>query len=419
MRIVLAGCALLLAASLQPASAQIHDGWPWSAYPSLRKQVAPKRAQPRPPAKDPATASLDVQPLPAPIGPKPEAVEPSRTAAPAARPADAAGAPAASAPMPPQPRHLRPGNGASCARPGPSATRRATRSSSSASARAAAARCMPASPAPQSNPLYRASNPAGMHFYADCADLPYMLRAYYAWKNGLPFSYSTAVTPLGLLQGHPLHRARQRHLQPPRPGRCRASMRAAPSRRSSTPSPRRTTAIRPTTPGKLLPDHYPVKIARDSIKPGTIIYDPNGHVAVVYKVTARRPHPLHRHAPRQLAHARHLRQGLHALLARHGRGLQALAPADAGRRHAAPRRQLSRRPDRAQPPTRTSPTGPTSSSSAPSPNAAEALEHGQVRARGRDARILRLRAQAAGQCRASSTTRWRRRARWCARCART
>ncbi len=48
-----------------------------------------------------------------------------------------------------------------------------------------------------SNPLYRASNPPGMHFYADCADLPYMLRAYYAWKNGLPFSYSTAVTPLG------------------------------------------------------------------------------------------------------------------------------------------------------------------------------------------------------------------------------
>ena len=81
MRIVLAGCALLLAASLQPASAQIHDGWPWSAYPSLRKQVAPKRVQPRPPAKDPATASLDVQPLPAPIGPKPEAVEPKRIAA--------------------------------------------------------------------------------------------------------------------------------------------------------------------------------------------------------------------------------------------------------------------------------------------------------------------------------------------------
>src|SRR5438045_6808319 len=89
MRIVLAGCALLLAASLQPASAQMLDGWPWSAYPSLRKQVAPKRVQPRPPAKDPATASLDAQPQPAPVGPKPEAAEPQPGAAPpAARSAD-------------------------------------------------------------------------------------------------------------------------------------------------------------------------------------------------------------------------------------------------------------------------------------------------------------------------------------------
>src|SRR6185295_5929664 len=85
MRIVLVGCALLLAASLQPASAQ--DGWPWTAYPSLRKQVAPKRAQPRPPAKDAATASLDAQPQPAPAGPKPEAVEPQPDASPVARPA--------------------------------------------------------------------------------------------------------------------------------------------------------------------------------------------------------------------------------------------------------------------------------------------------------------------------------------------
>ena len=68
----------------------------------------------------------------------------------------------------------------------------------------------------KSNPLYRASNPAGMHFYADCADLPYMLRAYFAWKNGLPFSYSTAVSPAGLFRGHPLQRGGQSHFQPAR-----------------------------------------------------------------------------------------------------------------------------------------------------------------------------------------------------------
>ena len=37
----------------------------------------------------------------------------------------------------------------------------------------------------------------GINFNADCADLVYMLRAYYAWKNGLPFSYVTGVYSRG------------------------------------------------------------------------------------------------------------------------------------------------------------------------------------------------------------------------------
>ena len=32
-------------------------------------------------------------------------------------------------------------------------------------------------------------------------------------------------------------------------------------------------------------DHYPVKISKKSIVPGTVYYDPDGHVAVVAKVT--------------------------------------------------------------------------------------------------------------------------------------
>ena len=123
-----------------------------------------------------------------------------------------------------------------------------------------------------------------MHFYADCADLPYMLRAYYAWKNGLPFSYSTAVTPLGFSKDI----------------RYTARGNAITSRRDLTDAgldarkaiPQVVDTISsahyrtpPDYAGKLLPDHYPVRISRESIKPGTIIYDPNGHVAVVYKVT--------------------------------------------------------------------------------------------------------------------------------------
>ena len=35
---------------------------------------------------------------------------------------------------------------------------------------------------------------------------------------------------------------------------------------------------------QLFTDYYPTSIDRSSIRPGTIIYDPNGHVAIVYKV---------------------------------------------------------------------------------------------------------------------------------------
>ena len=40
---------------------------------------------------------------------------------------------------------------------------------------------------------FRASDPPSIHFRADCADFPYLLRAYYAWKRALPFSYESAV----------------------------------------------------------------------------------------------------------------------------------------------------------------------------------------------------------------------------------
>ena len=137
----------------------------------------------------------------------------------------------------------------------------------------------------ESNPMYRASNPPGMHFYADCADLPYMLRAYFAWKNNLVFSYSTTVSPIGAT-----HDIRYTTL-----GNRIASRRdiSGPAVDARRVIPQIVDAISsahyrypPGHSAGLLPDHYPVRISRQSIKPGTIIYDPNGHVAVVYKVGA-------------------------------------------------------------------------------------------------------------------------------------
>ena len=139
----------------------------------------------------------------------------------------------------------------------------------------------------KSNPLYRASNPPGMHFNADCADLPYLLRAYFAWKNGLPFAYSASVTPAGRdssdirFNDVGVRISSRRDLTGP----TIDARREIPQMLGLVTSAHFRYA--PDYSGQLLPDHYPVKITRDSIKPGTILYDPYGHLAVVYKVTAQ------------------------------------------------------------------------------------------------------------------------------------
>lgn len=135
-----------------------------------------------------------------------------------------------------------------------------------------------------SNPMYHASNPPGMVFYADCADLPYMLRAYFAWKNGLPFAYSSEVAPISATHDIRYTTLGNRILSR-RDITGFANARREIQRMVDTISSAHY-RYPPVQKGGLLPDHYPVRVTRQSIKPGTIIYDPNGHVAVVYKVDA-------------------------------------------------------------------------------------------------------------------------------------
>lgn len=135
--------------------------------------------------------------------------------------------------------------------------------------------------------IYRASDPKGMFFYADCADLPYALRAYFAWKNGLPFSYASGVAAVG--RSNDLRYSRygnyvykRTDVVPPVEG-------AFPNGRSVLNGINNviSSAMFRFAPGATrgeLFDFYPVEISRAAIRPGTVIYDPNGHVAVVYSV---------------------------------------------------------------------------------------------------------------------------------------
>ena len=130
---------------------------------------------------------------------------------------------------------------------------------------------------------YRGTDPAGISWYADCADLPYVLRAYYAWKNGLPFSYVTAVSPVG--RSRDIRYAASGNRPTARRDFLTGEVAGATLVRSVPGISSAMFRIHPDYDDASLPsDLYSAAINRDSIRPGTVVYDPNGHLAVVYKV---------------------------------------------------------------------------------------------------------------------------------------
>ena len=131
---------------------------------------------------------------------------------------------------------------------------------------------------------FRASDPPGTVFVSDCSDLPYLLRFYYAWKRGLPFSYEDEVAPIGA--------ASDERYSPN--GNRVVSRRTIPSgvlsgmaiiAQMEDAVSTATYRIHPDV--DTAPDFYSPAIDPASIRPGTVLYDPNGHVAIVYRVDAK------------------------------------------------------------------------------------------------------------------------------------
>ncbi len=139
---------------------------------------------------------------------------------------------------------------------------------------------------PDRNTLYNslglseddAKGPHPVRAVADCGDTPYMLRAYFAWKHGLPFRYRrctrgnarTGPTCTGCVDNrtgefddiaHPterfnafLKRSVAWHVHS-------GTLRTLPKDNDS--------------------DFYPIPLTRDAILPGTVFVDTGGHVLVV------------------------------------------------------------------------------------------------------------------------------------------
>ncbi|MEK7357072.1 MAG: hypothetical protein AAB250_11530 [Bdellovibrionota bacterium] len=137
---------------------------------------------------------------------------------------------------------------------------------------------------------YRGTDPAGFDFWADCGRFPYLLRAYFAWKNGLPFSVVSAVKPVENL-GTDIRYSPKGNYVVARRDAIQKTPQGAPghdivqqiSMVVSTAMYRYNIENDQPTTG-LFFDFVPTKIDRTGIRPGTVIYDANGHAAIVYRI---------------------------------------------------------------------------------------------------------------------------------------
>lgn len=135
---------------------------------------------------------------------------------------------------------------------------------------------------------YRHTDPK-VRFFVDCADVPYFLRAYYAWKNGLPFAWQSAMRsndgPRGDIRySSNGNRVVGRSFVP-------ATASGAPAipllfQIVSTVSTAMYRHDATADSANMFTDMYSPRLDRDAIKPGTVAYDVNGHVAMVWKVEA-------------------------------------------------------------------------------------------------------------------------------------
>ena len=115
-------------------------------------------------------------------------------------------------------------------------------------------------------------------FRADCADVPYILRAYFSYRHDLPFGFTKEMRGQG---------RDARYYRNARPDGVRTWREFATPRKlfESLSSAVHSGYFR-TAPDIEHADFYQTTIDRAAIHPGTTYYDPNGHVLVVYGLGA-------------------------------------------------------------------------------------------------------------------------------------
>ncbi len=143
---------------------------------------------------------------------------------------------------------------------------------------------------PVANPQYFNMNPRRLkNIFSDCADLPFVLRTYFSWMNDLPFSYATELVEAtsGSSNKSDIRYSKYGNIVTAKRtiyGGDNINEVLSDVVDSISSASFRTDASKNDS-GYLFRDTYPVDIDRKYIVPGTMVYDPNGHVAIVYDVT--------------------------------------------------------------------------------------------------------------------------------------
>ena len=114
----------------------------------------------------------------------------------------------------------------------------------------------------------------------DCADNPFYLRAYFAWKVGLPFGF---------------HECDRGYLgKPPRTGRWvtnEIQLSGSPARKFNTFVRMVANGVHSGTARTALndesSDYYPVPLAPDALRPGVVFADPYGHTLILVNKVAQ------------------------------------------------------------------------------------------------------------------------------------
>ncbi len=129
---------------------------------------------------------------------------------------------------------------------------------------------------------YRKTDQHFLDIDVDCAKWPYLLRAYYAWKNGLPFSYVDGVSGAGDLRfnKNSNHAVSRRDLID-RGGGIDAPHAIREVIGTVFSGTYRTD---PSDHRGVQSDFYSPALQPGSVRAGSVIYDVNGHVGIVYRV---------------------------------------------------------------------------------------------------------------------------------------